>query len=176
MVPYRLYSISMQNKSRSVTGYVKSHRPTLDIIVVEAWPKLQELRAQYKLVQIALNEKTYQPHALLMYAPNFHPKTAPKWDHYEFRDIKRNAIGAGFAKFVGNFIPEKPPANWKIHRHQFGQQPAQQQGQQQEQPVQQQAQNPAGTEEARFAQPLPAAAVNQGIMVIPETVLMKPDG
>ena len=126
--------------------------PNADIIVVEAWPKLQELRAQYKLVQIALNEKTYQPHALLMYAPNYHPKNAPKWDHYEFRDIKRNAIGAGIAKYLGNFIPEKPPANWKIHRHQFGQQPAQQpaqqQGQQQEQPVQQpvqqQAQNPAG--------------------------------
>ena len=84
--------------------------PNPELIVVEAWPKVQELRAQYKLVQIALDEKTYQPHALLMYAPNFHPKTAPKWDHYEFRDIKRNAIGAGFSKFLGNFIPKAPPA------------------------------------------------------------------
>ena len=114
--------------------------PSPQIIVVEAWPKLQELRAQYKLVQIALNNKTYQPHALLMYAPNFHPTNAPKWDHYEFRDIKRNAIGAGFAKFLGNFIPQKPPADWKIHRHQFGQPP----GQPPTQPAQQQAQNPAG--------------------------------
>ncbi len=54
-----------------------------------------------------------------MYAPNFDPKTAPKWDHYEFADVKRNAIGAGFQKFLGNFIPEKPPASWKILRDKF---------------------------------------------------------
>ena len=54
-----------------------------------------------------------------MYAPNFDPKTAPKWDHYEFADVNRNAIGAGFQKFLGNFIPEKPPANWKILRDKF---------------------------------------------------------
>ena len=54
-----------------------------------------------------------------MYAPNFDAKTAPKWDHYEFTEVKRNAIGAGFQKFLGNFIPEKPPANWTILRDKF---------------------------------------------------------
>ena len=99
--------------------------PDPKIIVIEAWPKLQELRAQYKLVQIALEEATYQPHALLMYAPNFHPKNAPKWDHYEFKEIKRNAVAAGFQqKFLGNFIPSAPPKSWKI-RHEKLPQPQQ---------------------------------------------------
>ena len=117
--------------------------PNPGIIVVEAWPKLQDLRAQYKLVQIALEEATYQPHALLMYAPNFHPKNAPKWDHYEFKDIKRNAVTAGFQqKFLGNFIPSTPPKSWKIHRNKLGQPPAPPQQQQLQQPQLQQAQNP----------------------------------
>ncbi|MAI74168.1 MAG: TIGR03009 domain-containing protein [Rhodopirellula sp.] len=106
--------------------------PDPNIIVVEAWPKLQELRAQYKLVQIALEKATYQPHALLMYAPNFHPKNAPKWDHYEFKDIKRNAVTAGFQqKFLGNFIPSAPPKSWKIRREQLAPRQAPQ-GQQQQ--------------------------------------------
>ena len=113
--------------------------PDPAIIVVEAWPKVQELRAQYKLVQIALEKATYQPHALLMYAPNFHPKNAPKWDHYEFKDIKRNAVTAGFQqKFLGNFIPDTPPKSWKIIREKL----APQQAPQQQQQKQQQAQNP----------------------------------
>ena len=70
---------------------------------------------------------------MIMYAPNFHSKLAPQWDHYEFKEIKRNAIGAGIRQFMGNFIPEKPPANWKVNRMNFvppkiAQQPAQQQG------------------------------------------------
>lgn len=93
--------------------------PNPEILLVEAWPKRQEDRAQYKLVQIALDAKTFLPQALLMYAPNFDAKLAPKWDHYEFTNVKRNAIGAGFQKFMGNFIPENPPANWKILRNQF---------------------------------------------------------
>ena len=33
--------------------------------------------------------------------------------------MKRNSIGQGFNKFIGNFIPEKPPANWTILREKF---------------------------------------------------------
>jgi TIGR03009 family protein len=93
--------------------------PDATIVLVEAWPRRQEDRAQYKLVQIALDAGTYLPRALLMYAPNFNMKTAPKWDHYEFQDVKRNAIGAGIQKFLGNFIPQRPPADWKILRDTF---------------------------------------------------------
>ncbi len=89
------------------------------VVLVEAWPKRQEDRAQYKLVQIGLDAKTFLPQALIMFAPNFDPKTAPNRDHYEFSDLKRNAIGAGFQQFMKNFIPEKPPANWKIVRNKF---------------------------------------------------------
>lgn len=90
-----------------------------EVVVIEAWPKRQEDRAQYKLVQIALDAKSLDPHALIMYAPNFNLKTAPRWDHYEFTDLKRNSIGAGFQKFLNNFIPDKPPANWRILHNNF---------------------------------------------------------
>lgn len=75
------------------------------VVLVEAFPKRQEDRAQYKLVQIALDQKTFLPQALIMYAPNFDQKKAPKWDHYEFTDTSRNAIGAGLKQFFGNFVP-----------------------------------------------------------------------
>lgn len=93
--------------------------PSPEMVVVEAWPRRQEDRAQYKLVQIALDSATYQPKALLMYAPNFDKVRAPKWDHYEFTDVKRNAIAAGLKSFMGNFIPQKPPATWKILRDKY---------------------------------------------------------
>lgn len=89
------------------------------VILIEAWPKTQADRGQYKLVQIALDEQTYLPKALIMYAPNFDPKNSPVWDHYEFSDVKRNSIGAGLQTFVNSFIPEKPPASWKIVRDDF---------------------------------------------------------
>jgi TIGR03009 family protein len=90
-----------------------------NVVLVEAWPKQQEDRAQYKLVQIGLDAKTFTPQALIMFAPNFDPKTAPNRDHYEFSDVKRNAIGAGFQQFLNNFIPQKPPKHWKIVRNKF---------------------------------------------------------
>lgn len=88
-------------------------------VLVEAWPKRQEDRAQYKLVQIALDAKTFLPQALILYAPNFDPKTAPNKDQYEFSSVKRNTISAGLQKFINNFIPENPPADWKIVRNKF---------------------------------------------------------
>lgn len=93
--------------------------PETSLVMVEAWPKRQEDRAQYKLVQIGLDPKTFIPQALVLYAPNFDLKTAPNRDQYEFSKVKRNAIGAGLQQFVKNFIPEKPPKNWKIVRNTF---------------------------------------------------------
>lgn len=93
--------------------------PKPELVLVEAWPKRQEDRAQYKLVQIALDAKTFLPQALLMYAPNFDVKTAQKWDQYEFTDVKRNAIGAGLQSFLGNFIGETPPSSWKVLRDRY---------------------------------------------------------
>ncbi|TWU01452.1 TIGR03009 domain-containing protein [Neorhodopirellula pilleata] len=93
--------------------------PKPGMLLIEAYPKRQEDRAQYKLVQIALNETTFLPEALLMYAPNFNIKTAPKWDHYEFTDVKRNSITQGLTRFMNSFIEEKPPVDWKVYRNSF---------------------------------------------------------
>ncbi len=94
--------------------------PKPGMILIEAYPKRQEDRSQYKLVQIALNEKTYMPEALLMYAPNFNIKTAPRWDHYEFVNVQRNSISQGlFDRFMKTFIDEKPPNDWKIFHNSY---------------------------------------------------------
>ena len=92
--------------------------PKANTFLIQAWPKSQEDRAQYKMVQIVLSP-TFEPEVLIMYAPNFHEKLAPQWDHYEFSNIKRNALGAGIRTFMGNFIPKKPPADWEITRQNF---------------------------------------------------------
>lgn len=94
--------------------------------LIEAWPKTQQDRAQYKLVQIALNQ-AFEPVGLVMYAPNFHPKHAAEWDHYEFNSVKRNAIGAGFQKFFGAFVPQRVPMGWEIDRKKIGQEQVAQQ-------------------------------------------------
>ena len=92
--------------------------PMKGIIAIEAWPKTQADRSQYKMVKVSLDARTYLPVALEMYAPNFHSKTNPKWDVYEFSDTKRNAIAHGFSNFVGKFL-DKPPANWKVIQENF---------------------------------------------------------
>ena len=98
--------------------------PKPGVVLIEAWPKTQADRSQYKMVQVVLNTSTFLPEALIMYAPNFHTKTNPKWDHYEFADMKRNSITQGFANFVGTFL-DKPPANWKVIQENFMSQPQQ---------------------------------------------------
>ncbi len=93
--------------------------PKEDTILIEAWPKRQDDRAQYKMVVIALEKQTFLPQALIMYAPNFHPTQAAKWDHYEFVDMKRNSVGQALAQFTQSFIQLKPPADWKILRDRY---------------------------------------------------------
>ena len=100
--------------------------PAPHLVMVQAWPKRQEDRAQYKMVQIALDAETFVPRGLAMYAPNFDAK-APVFDQYEFNDVKRNSIGAAITGWMNNFVPDKPPRNWKIIRDNFiavGQAPA----------------------------------------------------
>jgi TIGR03009 family protein len=89
------------------------------IIMIEAYPKRQEDLAQYKLVQIALDASTHLPRGLVMYAPNFDQKENPEWSVYEFSDPKRNTIGAGIKELLNSFVPEKPPADWKVTRDKF---------------------------------------------------------
>ncbi len=92
------------------------------VFVIEAFPKLKEDSSQYRLVQVAVNAQTFIPQAIIMYAPNFDPKTNPQWDHYELTDVKRNAIGTTFLnRFNAQwFIPEKPKGkDWEVIREPF---------------------------------------------------------
>lgn len=84
------------------------------VVVVEAFPKFQSDRAQYKFVRIVINAQTFLPQALILYGPNFHPETAPAYDHYEFQDVERNTIAQGLAAWSGVFFNERPPADWKV--------------------------------------------------------------
>ena len=103
-------------KQRYWVKLMQSPKP--NTFLIQAWPKLQEDRAQYKMVQVVLSAD-FEPEVLLMYAPNFDRKLAPQWDHYEFSDVKRNAIGAEIKQFMGNFIPKQPPKDWEITRQTF---------------------------------------------------------
>ncbi|NND99155.1 MAG: TIGR03009 domain-containing protein [Pirellulaceae bacterium] len=97
--------------------------PKEGMFLIEAWPKQQSDRAQYRLVQIALDDQQFLPQALIMYAPNFNAKTAPMWDHYEFADVKRNAIRDGMQQFFKNFIPQRPPSDWEVIREKLAHEP-----------------------------------------------------
>lgn len=116
-LPFVFNLDAQQIKQRYWVRQVQAPKP--GIMLIEAYPKRQEDRAQYKLVQIALSETTFLPEALLMYAPNFNIKTAPKWDHYEFTDLKRNSVTQGLTRFMNAFINQKPPANWKVFRNPY---------------------------------------------------------
>ncbi|WP_168565504.1 TIGR03009 domain-containing protein [Crateriforma spongiae] len=93
--------------------------PKPDLIMIEAWPKRQQDAAQYKLVQIVLQQDTFLPAGLVMYAPNYDARTAPHRDIYEFSKATRNGSMNRLSNFMNNFIPEKPPSDWKIHRDTF---------------------------------------------------------
>ncbi len=88
-------------------------------IVIDAHPKFQADRAQYKYVRIVLNRQTFLPQALMLFAPNFDPEKSPVYDHYEFIDVERNTLGGGIADAFGKFINEQPPADWKVIREKY---------------------------------------------------------
>ncbi len=99
------------------------------IIVVEAHPKRQADRAQYRFVRIVLSNQSFLPQALIMYGPNFDPVKSPSYDHYEFTDIERNTIRQGIAGWGKVFIEARPPANWKIIRDTYRPEPSPQMAQ-----------------------------------------------
>lgn len=100
--------------------------------LIEAWPRKQNDRAQYKVVHISL-DANYDVLGLVVYAPNYDVRMANNYDLYEFNKVKRNGITAGFMNgWLKNFIPQQPPKGWEVVREKFlgpaqvaGQPPAQ---------------------------------------------------
>lgn len=89
------------------------------VVVIEAHPKLQADRAQYKFVRIVINAENFLPQALILYGPNFDPVTSPAYDHYEFTDVQRNSLAGGLANWMQLFIKERPPADWRVIQSAF---------------------------------------------------------
>ena len=113
-LPFVFNLDAKQIQQRYWVREVKAPKP--GIYLIEAWPKNQQDRAQYRLVQIALDDKQFLPHALIMYAPNFNAKTAPVWDHYQFESVSQNGFLDNLQKFMQNFVPKRPPSDWEIVR------------------------------------------------------------
>ena len=96
---------------------IASPAPNSDMIFIEAHPKRQMDRAEYRMVKIALDAKKFTPRAIVVYAPNFDPKNAPYYQHYDFKDVKRNSITTNLlSKFNVDFIPSKIDKSWTVER------------------------------------------------------------
>src|SRR5690606_10319841 len=96
--------------------WIRKIDSSAEVFVIEAHPKRQVDRAQYKFVRIIINAQTFLPRAVILYGPNFDPVTSPNWDQYEFTDVERNTIRQGMAAWGRVFIDERPPADWKVIR------------------------------------------------------------
>jgi len=94
--------------------WLKQLEAPAGMVVIEAHPKLQSDRAQYKFVRIIINAQNFLPQALILFGPNFDPETAPSYDHYEFLDVQRNSIASGIANWADLWIKETPPSDWKV--------------------------------------------------------------
>lgn len=94
--------------------WIKQIETQPGIVAIEAHPKFQNDRAQYKFVRIVISAETFLPQALILFGPNFHPETSPAYDHYEFMDVQRNTIAQSLAGWVGVFLNEKPPSDWTV--------------------------------------------------------------
>ncbi len=84
--------------------------------LIEAFPKRQADRAQYRFVRIVVDGKSFLPKALILYSPNYDPTTTPAYDHYEFFDVERNTLLQSLAAWRAGFINERPPSDWKVIR------------------------------------------------------------
>lgn len=86
--------------------------------LINAFPKTQQDRGQYKLVQVILDQQL-NIQTMVLYPPHFNEKTAPDKDVYQFKNVKRNSVGAAVARFAKAFIPANPPKGWTITREQL---------------------------------------------------------
>ena len=99
--------------------WVRRIEAPADVFVIEAHPKRQADRAQYRFVRIVINNQTFLPKALILYGPNFDPVAAPSYDQYEFIDVERNTLRQSMAAWGALFINERPPSDWKVIRDVF---------------------------------------------------------
>jgi TIGR03009 family protein len=87
---------------------------------LEAVPKSRSDAQNFKQVVIVLDESTFLPVLLRVYAPNFNPKTNPAYTSYKFSNhdvtddkLTANAILGKLNLFKTSFANPTTPAGWK---------------------------------------------------------------
>lgn len=79
----------------------------------EAYPKRRDDAANFKVVTIILDEKSYLPSALQILGPNYDPKTNPSRTVYRFKDRRVNDLSHRAQQFLKQFISPSVPPGWK---------------------------------------------------------------
>lgn len=83
---------------------------------LEAWPKLRSDAMNYKRLEVIIDEKSYLPMALQVYAVNFDPKENPARTVYMFDDRQVNPFVNQLSKlnlFHRDFFDPAVPSGWK---------------------------------------------------------------
>ena len=80
---------------------------------IEAFPRTREDAANFVMVRVILDQKTFLPNALQIFPPNYHPKDNPSRTSYVFSSRKINDPIHRGQEFLGRFISPKPPRGWK---------------------------------------------------------------
>jgi hypothetical protein len=90
---------------------------------LEAVPKSRADAQNFKMIHIVLDEKTFLPEMLQLFAPNFDPKTNPSRTTHVFKDVKTGddkfwalnplALAGGINAWIkGRFYEPKLPSGW----------------------------------------------------------------
>ena len=86
---------------------------------LEAVPKSRADAQNFKMIHIVLDETTFLPEMLQLFAPNFDPKTNPSRTTHVFKDIQtgdpklwRNPVANLNQWINGKFFQVKLPAGW----------------------------------------------------------------
>jgi TIGR03009 family protein len=83
---------------------------------LKAVPKRQSDAANYQMVIVILDIKTYLPSALRVFPPGYHPTTSPAWTSYALVNPKENEVKLTeqINFFSRSFYAPATPSGWKL--------------------------------------------------------------
>ena len=80
---------------------------------IEVWPKRAQDAQSYQKVEIIFTVSPFLPEGLVMYPPNYDPKTRPATMVFEFKNRVINGGLAQVQNFLGNFVRPATPFGWE---------------------------------------------------------------